>query len=154
MGQLSLSDTYHKLHSDIASRKQSVTIRQVSRWLTVAVAGTVLALTLVINSPQGSQAAVVTSTSYGHAVPASLIGTGTFTPPDPSSKTITYNTALVPVGAAILASMEPSGRDYSQTVALVTVAGLLPNTSYAVHAHINPCGVTNENISNWTREHS
>jgi hypothetical protein len=44
------------------------------------------------------------------------------------AKAITYNTALVPVEAGILASIEPAGGwDRSQTVATLTVTGLLRN---------------------------
>src|SRR5919205_160178 len=108
-----------------------MTLRRTCRWLTVAIAATVLALTLVINPHQGPQTAALTPASYGRSVPASLIGSGTFTLPDPTSKTITYNTALVPVDAGILASIEPAGGwDRSQTVATLTVTGLLRNRGY------------------------
>jgi Cu-Zn family superoxide dismutase len=79
------------------------------RWLTVAIAGTVLALTPVATPSQGA----VAPASYGRSVAVSLIGSGTFTLPDPTSKAITYHTALVPPDAVILTSMEPSGWDYS-----------------------------------------
>ena len=145
MGQLFLSDTDHKTLSDIAASKRSTLSRRVIRWLAVAIAGTVLAYTLAINREQWPEAAGVTPTGYGRSVPVSLIGSGTFTLPDPTSKSITYNTALVPVDGAILASMEPSGGfDRSQTVATLTIAGLLPNRGYAVHAHTKPCGATGE----------
>ena len=145
MGQLSLSDTDHKPSSDIAVSKRSMPSGWVSRWLTVAIAGTVLALTLVVNPEQRPQAAGVTPASYGRSIPVSLIGSGTFTLPDPTSTSITYNTALIPVDAAILTSMEPAGGgDRPQTVSTLTVAGLLPNRGYAVHAHTKPCGATGE----------
>ena len=112
------------------------------RSVTIAVAGTILAVMPMATPAQGSTAATITPASYGHAVPVSLIGSGTFSLPDPTSKAITYNPALVPVDAAILASMGPSGADYSRTVATLTVAGLPPNRGYAVHAHTKPCGIT------------
>jgi Cu-Zn family superoxide dismutase len=41
--------------------------------------------------------------------------------------------------------MEPAGGwDRSQTVATLTVTGLLRNRGYAIHAHPHPCGVTGE----------
>jgi hypothetical protein len=124
MGQLFLSDIDHKPSSDIAVSKRSMPSRWVSRWLTVAIAGTVLALTLVVTLEQGPQVAGVTPAGYGRSIPVSLIGSGTFTLPDPTSKSVTYSTALVPVDAAILASLEPSGGgDRPQTVATLTVAG-------------------------------
>jgi Cu-Zn family superoxide dismutase len=130
-----------------------MTVHRTCRWLTVAIAATVLAVTLVINPHQGLQTAALTPASYGRLVPASLIGSGTFTLPDPTSKTITYNTALVPVDAAILASMEPSGWDRSQTVATLTVAGLLRNRGSAIHAHTNPCGATGQDAGPHYQNH-
>jgi Cu-Zn family superoxide dismutase len=73
-----------------------------------------------------------------------LSGSGIFTSPGPASTTITYNPSLAPVDAAILTSVIPGGQDYSRTVATVVVAGLLPNRSYAVHAHTHACGPTGE----------
>lgn len=144
MGQL-FSDIDHKVSSGISLCKQSVTVRQTCCWRTATLPGTVLALTLVINPQRGPQTAGITPASYGRSVPISLIGSGTFTLPDPTSKAITYNTALVPVDAGILASIEPAGGwDRSQTVATLTVTGLLPNRGYAVHAHTNPCGATDQ----------
>ena len=154
MGQLFLSDTDHKTRSCLPFSKRSMTTREVFRWLTVAIAGTVLALTLVINHQEPSQAAGVTPISSGRLVPVSLIGSGTFSLPDPTSKAITYNTALVPVDAGILASMEPAGGwDRSQTVATLTVTGLLRNRGYAIHAHTNPCGATGEDAGPHYQNH-
>ena len=154
MGQLFLSDTDHKRSSDIAVSKLSMPSRWMSRWLTVAIGGAVLVLTQVVNPAQGPQAAGVTPTGYGRSIPVSLIGSGTFTPPDPTSKSITYNTALVPVDAAILASLEPAdGGDRPQTVATLTVAGLLPHRGYAVHAHTKPCGATGDDAGPHYQNH-
>jgi Cu-Zn family superoxide dismutase len=144
MGRLSISKTDYNPHSDVALSKRSITRRHVRRRLSIAIAavGTVLAISPMANSQPASRTAAITPTSYGRAAPTSLIGSGTFSLPDPTSKAITYNTGLVPVDAAILASMGPSGADYSQTVATLAVAGLLPNRGYAVHAHTKPCGAT------------
>ena len=144
MGQLLFNDTNHKTRSGVPFSKRSMTIRRVSRWLTIAIAGTVLAFSPVINPQQGPQTAGVTPAGYGRSVPVSLIGTGTFTLPDPTSKAFTYNTALVPLGAGALAGMEPAGGDRAQTVATLTVTGLLRNRGYAAHAHTKPCGATGE----------
>ena len=119
----------------------------------VAGAATVLALTLVINLDQGPQTAVLTPASYGRSVPISLIGTGIFTLPDPTSKAITYNTALVPLGAGILTSLEPAGGDRSRTVATLTVTGLLRNRGYAAHAHTHPCSATGEDAGPHYQNH-
>src|SRR3954470_6510341 len=115
MGRLSFHQTPDKPDSDVAASKHSVAKRHLGCRLgiTIAVAGTVLAITPMANPGQGSTAAAITPASYGRAVPVSLIGSGTFSLPDPTSKAITYNTALVPVDAAMLASMGPSGADYS-----------------------------------------
>jgi Cu-Zn family superoxide dismutase len=154
MGQLFINDTDHETSLGITCSKPSVTIRRACRWLTVAIAGTVLALTLVINPHQGAQTAAVTPASYGRSVPISLIGSGTFTLPVPASKAITYNTALVPVDAGILASMEPAGGwDRSRMVATLTVTGLLRNRGYAIHAHTKPCGATGEDAGPHYQNH-
>lgn len=144
MGRLSFCQIHDKPDSDVAASKRSVAKRHTGCRLgiTIAVAGTVLAITPVAHPGHGSTATAVAPASYGHAVPVSLIGSGTFSLPDPTSKAITYNPALVPIDAAILASMGPSGADYSRTVGTLTVAGLLPNRGYAVHAHTKPCGTS------------
>jgi Cu-Zn family superoxide dismutase len=145
MGRFSFRQTHDKPDSDVAASKYSVAKRHMGCRLgiTIAVVGTVLAITPMAGPGQGSTATAITPASYEQAaVPVSLIGSGTFSLPDPASKAITYNPALVPVDAAMLASMGPSGADYSRTVATLTVAGLLPNRGYAVHAHTKPCGIT------------
>lgn len=75
---------------------------------------------------------------------ATLSGVDTFTAPNPGAEAVTYNPALVPEGASILASVMPAGYGYSQTRANLSVAGLLPNRGYAVQAHANACGATGE----------
>jgi Cu-Zn family superoxide dismutase len=124
--------------------KKSVTGGQICRRLTFAVVGTVLALTPVACGHHEPQAPAATPASHPRPDPTALSGSGTFTSPDPASKAITYNPSLAPVDAAILTSVTPSGYDYSHTVATLVVAGLLPNRSYAVHAHTNACGPTGE----------
>jgi Cu-Zn family superoxide dismutase len=140
----SYSEMHHKDCAEVAPCKQSMTAGQICRRLTVAVLGTVLALTPMACGHQEPQASTATPASHARPDPTALTGSGTFTSPDPASKAITYNPSLAPVDAAILTSITPGGYDYSSTVATVVVAGLLPNRSYAVHAHTNACGVTGE----------
>jgi hypothetical protein len=64
---------------------------------------------------------------------------------DPAFKAVSYNTALVPVDAAILASLEPvGGWDRFCTVATLMVTGPLRHRGYTVQAHIHLCGATGE----------
>jgi superoxide dismutase, Cu-Zn family len=75
------------------------------------------------------------------APPAELYGSGTLTAPNPTSIAVSYNPALAPIGATVTASLRSSA---NSTAAELTVAGLLPNRGYAVHAHTNACGATGE----------
>jgi Cu-Zn family superoxide dismutase len=128
----------------IAPCKRSVTKRQICRRLNLVVAGTVLALTPMACGHQEPQAPAATPVNQARPDPTALSGSGTFTSPDPASKAITYNPSLAPVDTAILTSVIPGGYGYSHTVATLVVAGLLPNRSYAAHAHTNACGPTGE----------
>ncbi|MBV8992440.1 MAG: superoxide dismutase family protein [Pseudonocardiales bacterium] len=50
--------------------------------------------------------------------------------------------------------MEPAGGwDRSQTVATLTITGLLRNRGYAIHAHANPCGATGEDAGPHYQNH-
>jgi superoxide dismutase, Cu-Zn family len=69
-----------------------------------------------------------------------LFGSGTLTTPNTTSKAITYNTALAPVGAAMTATIIPSSDN--STTAEFTVSGLLPTRGYSVYAHTKACGTT------------
>jgi superoxide dismutase, Cu-Zn family len=80
--------------------------------------------------------------SQGPAPKVSLFGNGVLAPPGPHAKAITYNPSLAPTGAAVTAMVIPSSN--GTTTATLTVSGLLPNRSYAVHAHTNACGATGE----------
>jgi Cu-Zn family superoxide dismutase len=143
METLSQSEKHHTAPPKVAAlRKQSVTTRHICRRLTLIVTGTVLALTPMACGHQEPQTPATTPANHARPNPTALTGTGTFTSPNPASKAITYNPSLVPVDAAILTSVTPSGYDYSRTVATLVVAGLLPNRGYAVHAHTNACGPT------------
>ncbi len=68
-----------------------------------------------------------------------LHGQGTLGAPTLASTAETYNQALAPVGARLSATLTPSG---NSTTAELTVSGMLPNRSYAAHAHTNVCGQT------------
>jgi superoxide dismutase, Cu-Zn family len=137
-----LSEKRHNPPAATVLGKQSV--GQTSRRLTLAVAATVLAFTpMACGHQQSSQTAAQTPVSHARPDPTALSGSGTFTPPDPASKSITYNPSLAPPDAAVLASVTPAG--YSpRTVATLVVAGLLPNRSYAAAAHTNACGPTGQ----------
>ncbi|MGH3617150.1 MAG: superoxide dismutase [Pseudonocardiaceae bacterium] len=139
-----LSEKPHRPATKAALGKQSVTVRQRGRRLTLAVAATVLAFTpMACGHQPSSQAAAQAPVSHARPDPTALSGSGTFTPPDPASKAITYNPSLAPPDAAVLASVTPSGY-YPRTVATLVVAGLLPNRSYAAAAHTNACGTTGQ----------
>jgi superoxide dismutase, Cu-Zn family len=60
---------------------------------------------------------------------------GTFAAPP--GAVVTYDEALVPVGAT--AAVDETVAGGSTTVTL-DVAGLVPNRQYGAHAHVNPCG--------------
>ncbi len=69
-----------------------------------------------------------------------LSGSGTLTTPNSTSRAITYNPALAPIGAAMTAVLIPWSDESSR--AEFTVFGLLPNRDYAVYAHTKVCGAT------------
>src|SRR5262249_46792460 len=58
-----------------------------------------------------------------------------------TSKAITYNPALAPVGAALTGTIIPTSEG---STAELTVFGLLPHRSYAVYAYTRSCGVTTD----------
>jgi hypothetical protein len=64
---------------------------------------------------------------------------------DPAFKAVSYNTALVPVDAGILANLGPAGGwDCFCTVATLMVTGSLRHWRYTVQAHVHLCGATGE----------
>ena len=134
-----LSEKRHKMPPAAALRKQSVAVGRTSRRRTLAVAAAVLAFTPMACGHQQPQTPAQTPASQARPDPTALSASGTFTPPDPASKAITYNPSLAPPDAAVLASVTPAGYN-PRTVATLVVAGLLPNRSYAAHAHTNACG--------------
>jgi Cu-Zn family superoxide dismutase len=101
---------------------------------------------------QQPQTPAQTPASHARPDPTALSGSGTFTAPDPASKAITYNPSLAPPDAAVLASVTPAGYN-PRTVSTLVVAGLLPNRSYAAHAHTNACGRTGEDAGPHYQNH-
>jgi superoxide dismutase, Cu-Zn family len=76
---------------------------------------------------------------YGSSKPVVVFGSGTLTMPNSTSRAITYDPDLAPIGAAMTATIIPTSEGSS---AQLTVLGLLPNRSYAVAAYNNRCGPT------------
>ncbi len=112
------------------------------RRLTLIVIGAVVALIPVSCAYQGLSRPTPPLGSESPQPAVSLFGSGTLTTPNPTSKAITYNPDLAPVGAAVTAALIPSSE--GSTRAELTVSGLLPNRGYAVHAHTKACGATGE----------
>lgn len=71
--------------------------------------------------------------------PVVLFGSGTLTTPNRTSKAITYDTDLAPIGAAMTGTVIPTSEG---SMAQLTVFGLLPNRGYAVYAYANACGAS------------
>lgn len=76
---------------------------------------------------------------YGAPKPVVVFGSGTLTMPNSTSKAITYDPSLAPIGAAMTATVIPTSEG---STAQLTVLGLLPNRGYAVYAYDRPCGET------------
>jgi Cu-Zn family superoxide dismutase len=133
----------------VGDRKQSITGgRRIRRRLTVLVIATVMALILIACGQQEQEprtpAPAAPPVSQERSKPPVLSGSDTLAAPNPGAEAVTYNPALAPEGAAILAAVMPAGYGYPRTVATVHVAGLQPNRGYAVHAHTKACGATGE----------
>ncbi|MGH3981408.1 MAG: superoxide dismutase [Pseudonocardiaceae bacterium] len=120
--------------------------RPIPRRLAIAVVATVMTLTPVAcgDEEPSDESKAPPAAPAGPPNLATLSGVDTFTAPNPGAEAVTYNPALVPEGASILASVMPAGYGYSQTRANLSVAGLLPDRGYAVHAHTQACGATAE----------
>ncbi|MDQ3760851.1 MAG: superoxide dismutase family protein [Actinomycetota bacterium] len=118
--------------------------RRVRPGLALVIIGTAMALTPMAYAHQEPKTPAATPAGHERQNPPILVGSGTLAEPSPTAEAVTYNPALAPVGAGILASLTPSGWDQSRTVATLSLAGFQPNRSYAVHVHTNPCGATGE----------
>jgi Cu-Zn family superoxide dismutase len=114
--------------------------RTVGRRLALIMAGTALAATSIGCAYRGLSMPMPSASNPRPAHTVSLFGSGTLTTPSATSKAITYNPGLAPVGAALTAALIPSSD--GSTTAELTVSGLLPNRGYAVHAHTKACGAT------------
>ncbi len=112
------------------------------RRLTLVVLGTALAVMPTACAYEGLTLPAQPFEGEDRPQPAGgLFGSGTLTAPGPDAKAVTYNPALAPTGAAITAIVTPGAEE---TGAYLTVSGLVPNRSYGVHAHVNPCGPTGD----------
>jgi Cu-Zn family superoxide dismutase len=95
--------------------------------------------------------AVVTVLGLVGAVPAAaasqpLLGiaaaSGQFQAYGPNTVAVTYDQAMVPLGANIFTL---NLQDMNQTVVLVGVRGLPPSKEYGAHVHTKPCGANPTN---------
>ena len=90
----------------------------------------------------GTQAPAAQPPTHSPAASAiRLAGGGMLTAARPRASAIVYDTALAPAGASVNATAESGAVLATSTV---TVAGLLPNRTYGVHLHVNPCGLKPE----------
>jgi superoxide dismutase, Cu-Zn family len=142
-----LGEKHHMTSSYAGSGEQSVAIRRpMCRRLAVAVVATAMTFTPVAcgddESSEESQAPA--PAPAGPPNTSTLSGVDTFVAPSPGAEAVTYNPALVPEGASILASIMPAGFGYTETRANLSAAGLLPNHAYVVRAHTQACGATAE----------
>jgi superoxide dismutase, Cu-Zn family len=76
---------------------------------------------------------------YSSPKPVVVFGSGTLTMPNRTSKAITYDPDLAPIGAAMTATIIPTSEG---STAQLTVLGLLPDRRYTVYAYDKPCGAT------------
>jgi superoxide dismutase, Cu-Zn family len=65
---------------------------------------------------------------------------GTLAAAGEGSGAVTYNPALAPEGARLSVAVADDGE--GGTTVTLDVEGLLPDRSYAAHAHVKPCGAT------------
>ncbi len=64
---------------------------------------------------------------------------GTLAPPGQGSEAVTYDPALAPEGARLIAAVEGSE---DQTTVTLGILDMLPDRGYAAHAHTRGCGAT------------
>jgi superoxide dismutase, Cu-Zn family len=76
---------------------------------------------------------------YSNPKPVVVFGSGTLTMPNRTSKAITYDPDLAPIGAAMTATIIPTSEG---STAQLTVLGLLPDRGYTVSAYEKACGAT------------
>ena len=149
MGPPFFSDKKHTTPSKVDWKPLVTAGRQIRRRLTLAVIGSVVALVPMACGQQEQEpktpAPAAPPAGQQRPKPPVLIGSDTLTAPNPGAEAVTYNPALAPDGAGILAAVMPLSWEYSpRTVVTLSVAGLQPNRGYAVHAHTKACGTTGE----------
>ena len=89
------------------------------------------------STPAGSSPAISASPTSG----PTITGHGTFVAYTPGATAVTYDPALVPVGAT---AMLTTTQTAANTRVQLTVAGLRPHRGYGAHLHTNPCGPTGD----------
>jgi Cu-Zn family superoxide dismutase len=111
-----------------------------SRWRrpTLVAAGAALILTPIVH-PDGEVGRPAPVAWYSSPKPAILFGSGTLTMPNSTSKAVTYDPDLAPIGAAMTATIIPTSEG---STAQITVLGLLPDRGYTVYAYDKACGAT------------
>jgi Cu-Zn family superoxide dismutase len=111
-----------------------------TRWPrpTFVAVGAVLILMPII-SPDGEPGRPAPVAWYSSPKPVVLFGSGTLTMPNSTSKAITYDPDLAPIGAAMTATIIPTSEG---STAQLTVLGLLPDRGYTVYAYDKACGAT------------
>jgi hypothetical protein len=92
-----------------------------------------------IGDPCRGPSSTAVPASYDTEKPVVVFGSGTLTTPNSTSKAITYDRSLAPVGAALTATIIPTSEG---STAELTVFGLLPHRGYAVYAYTQACGAT------------
>ena len=99
---------------NVRDRKQSITGgRRIRRRLTLPIIATVMALILIACGQQEQEprtpAPAAPPVSQERSKPPVLSGSDTLAAPNPGAEAVTYNPALAPEGAAILAAVMPAG---------------------------------------------
>ncbi len=89
--------------------------------------------------PAHGPGSALTLAWYGSPQSVVVFGSGILTTPNSTSRAITYDPDLAPVGAALTAAVIPTSEG---STAELTVFGLLPNRGYAVYAYTKACGAT------------
>ncbi len=110
------------------------------RRLATIVVGAVVAVTPVGCAYRGLSMITPPPADQGPKPSAAVFSSGVLATPNATSKAITYNSNLAPIGTSIAANVIPSTD--GSTTAQLTVSGFLPNRGYAVHAHTKACGAT------------
>ena len=149
MGPLSSSERRHTAPSEGGWKPLVTARRRIRRRLTLAVIGIVMAPVPMACGQQEQEpetpAPAVSPAGQQRPKPPALIGSDVLAAPSPGAEAVTYNPALAPDGAGILAAVMPVSWDYSpRTVATLSVGGLPPNRAYVATVHTKACGITGE----------